>query len=114
MMRFFNFVYKFGLVVIGPELPLTKGLASLLINNEILVFGPDKRGAELEKSKKFTKDICKKLHIPTAAYDTFDNYDDALAFCQNQSFKTVIKADGLAAGKGVIICEKIHMQKMRF
>lgn len=102
---------KIGLVVIGPELPLTKGLASLLINNEILVFGPDKRGAELEKSKKFTKDICKKLHIPTAAYDTFDNYDDALAFCQNQSFPLVIKADGLAAGKGVIICEKIHDAK---
>ena len=71
--------------MIGPELPLTKGLASLLINNEILVFGPDKRGAELEKSK-FTKDICKKLHIPTAAYDTFDNYDDALAFCQTNPF----------------------------
>jgi len=102
---------KIGLVVIGPELPLTKGLASLLINNEILVFGPDKRGAELEKSKKFTKDICKKLHIPTAAYDTFDNYDDALAFCQKQSFPLVIKADGLAAGKGVIICEKIHDAK---
>jgi len=97
---------KIDLVVIGPELPLTKGLSNLLMNNAILVFGPDQMGAELEKSKKFTKDICKKLNIATAAYDVFDNYDDALNFCQNQSYPLVIKADGLAAGKGVIICQK--------
>jgi len=102
---------KIELVVIGPELPLTKGLSSLLINNSVLVFGPDKRGAELEKSKRFTKDICKKLHIPTAAYDVFDNYDDALIFCQKQSYPLVIKADGLAAGKGVIICKTIDDAK---
>ena len=96
---------KIDLVVIGPELPLTKGLSNLLMNNSILVFGPDQMGAELEKSKKFTKDICKKLHIATAAYDVFDNYDDALNFCQNQSYPLVVKADGLAAGKGVVICK---------
>ena len=60
---------KIDLVVIGPELPLTKGLSNLLMNNSILVFGPDQMGAELEKSKKFTKDICKKLNIATATYD---------------------------------------------
>ena len=81
---------KIDLVVIGPELPLTKGLSNLLMNNSILVFGPDQMGAELEKSKKFTKDICKKLNIATAAYDVFDNYDDALIFCQNQSYPLVI------------------------
>ena len=68
-------------------------------------------GAELEKSKKFTKDICKKLNIATAAYDVFDNYDDAFIFCQNQSYPLVIKADGLAAGKGVIICQTIEDAK---
>ena len=102
---------KIDLVVIGPELPLTKGLSNLLMNNSILVFGPDQMGAELEKSKKFTKDICKKLHIATAAYDVFDNYDDAFIFCQNQSYPLVIKADGLAAGKGVIICQTIEDAK---
>ncbi len=103
---------KIDLVVIGPELPLTKGLSNLLMSNSILVFGPDKMGAELEKSKKFTKDICKKLNIATAAYDVFDNYDDAFIFCRNQSYPLVIKADGLAAGKGVIICQTKEMQKM--
>ena len=102
---------KIDLVVIGPELPLTQGLSNRLINNSILVFGPDQMGAELEKSKKFTKDICKKLNIATAAYDVFENYDDALTFCQNQSYPLVIKVDGLAAGKGVIICEKIDDAK---
>ncbi len=102
---------KIDLVVIGPELPLTQGLSNRLINNSILVFGPDQMGAELEKSKKFTKDICKKLNIATAAYDVFENYDDALTFCQYQSYPLVIKADGLAAGKGVIICEKIDDAK---
>ncbi len=102
---------KIDLVVIGPELPLTKGLSNLLMNNSILVFGPDQMGAELEKSKKFTKDICKKLHIATAAYDVFDNYDEAFIFCQNQSYPLVIKADGLAAGKGVIICQTMEDAK---
>ncbi len=102
---------KIELVVIGPELPLTRGLSNLLINNSILVFGPDQKGADLEKSKKFTKDICKKLNIETAAYDVFYNYDDALTFCQKQSYPLVIKADGLAAGKGVIICETIDDAK---
>ena len=90
---------KIDLVVIGPELPLTKGLSNLLINNAILVFGPDQMGAELEKSKKFTKDICKKLNIATASYDVFDNYDEALNFCQNQTYPLVIKADGLEIGR---------------
>ena len=102
---------KIDLVVIGPELPLTKGLSNLLINNSILVFGPDQMGAELERSKRFTKDICKKLNIATAAYNAFDNYDDALNFCQNQSYPLVIKADGLAAGKGVTIARTIQEAK---
>ena len=102
---------KIDLVVIGPELPLTQGLGDILIKNSILVFGPNKKAAELERSKKFTKDICKKLNISSAAYDVFDNYDKALNFCQKQSYPIVIKADGLAAGKGVIICETEHDAK---
>jgi phosphoribosylamine--glycine ligase len=102
---------KVDLVVIGPELPLTQGLTDVLIQNSIIVFGPDKKGAELEKSKKFTKDICKALNIPSASYDVFDNYDTALHFCENQSYPLVIKADGLAAGKGVIICQTFEEAK---
>ena len=66
---------KINLVVIGPELPLTQGLTDSLSQNSILVFGPDQKGAELEKSKQFTKDICKTLNIPSANYAVFSNYD---------------------------------------
>jgi len=96
---------KINLVVIGPELPLTQGLTDSLSQNSILVFGPDQKGAELEKSKQFTKDICKTLNIPSANYAVFSNYDEAIEFCKKHPYPLVIKADGLAAGKGVIICE---------
>ena len=99
---------KIDLVVIGPEIPLTEGLSDYLEANSVLTFGPSKAGAELENSKKFTKDICKKLNIPTASYVTFDNHRESMEYLNSCSFPLVIKADGLAAGKGVIICHSIN------
>ena len=96
---------KIGLVVIGPEIPLVNGLADFLLKNNILVFGPRKKAAQLEGSKKFTKEICKKYDIPTAKFKTFDDETSALEYLKEQLFPIVIKADGLAAGKGVIIAE---------
>ena len=96
---------KIELVVIGPEVPLVNGLADFLNKNNILVFGPRKIAAQLEGSKKFTKQICKKYNIPTAEFETFKDESSALKYLQKQVFPIVIKADGLAAGKGVIIAE---------
>ena len=96
---------KIELVVIGPEIPLVNGLADFLLENNILVFGPRKKAAQLEGSKKFTKQICEKYDIPTAKFKTFDDEVSAIEYLKGQLFPIVIKADGLAAGKGVIIAE---------
>ena len=92
-----------GLVVVGPEGPLVAGLADELISVGIRVFGPQAKAAQLEGSKGFTKDICAKYNIPTAAYSRFGNEAEALAYLAKQSIPVVVKADGLAAGKGVIV-----------
>jgi phosphoribosylamine--glycine ligase len=97
-----------GLVVVGPEAPLVDGLADSLVAADIAVFGPSAKAAQLEGSKGFTKDICARYHIPTAAYGRFDNVDDALAYLASQTAPIVIKADGLAAGKGVIMAETMR------
>ena len=102
---------KIDLVVIGPEIPLTEGLTNILEDYSISVFGPSKKAAELEKSKKFTKDICKTLSIPTAEFVSYDNYAEAYEYCNQSSYPLVIKADGLAAGKGVIICNSFNDAK---
>ena len=99
---------KIELVVIGPEIPLVNGLADFLLENNILVFGPRKKAAQLEGSKKFTKQICEKYNIPTAKFKTFDDEVSALEYLKGQLFPIVIKADGLAAGKGVIIAENYN------
>lgn len=96
---------KIDLVVVGPEAPLVDGLASSLREVDILVFGPNKDAAQLEGSKGFTKDLCKRANIPTAGYVRTTNRDDALTALDDFSIPVVIKADGLAAGKGVIIAE---------
>ncbi|MCK5284601.1 MAG: phosphoribosylamine--glycine ligase [Alphaproteobacteria bacterium] len=96
------------LVVIGPEVPLVLGLADKLQEAGIDVFGPSKLAARLEGSKGFTKDLCKKYNIPTAAYGRFTDIKQAKAFIEKQNVPIVIKADGLAAGKGVIIAEDIN------
>jgi phosphoribosylamine---glycine ligase len=96
---------KIDFVVVGPEAPLVKGLADRLQEKKIPVFGPTAAAACLEGSKAFTKDLCKKYNIPTAAYGRFKNVDEAKAFIGEQNPPVVVKADGLAAGKGVVIAE---------
>ena len=92
-----------GLVVIGPEAPLVAGLANDLEAAGVKVFGPSKAAAQLEGSKGFTKDLCAAHGIPTASYARFTNAREARAHLQSQPLPVVIKADGLAAGKGVLI-----------
>ena len=93
------------LVVVGPEAPLVDGLGDSLRAVDILVFGPDRAAAQLEGSKGFTKDLCARANIPTAGYRRCTSKADALAALDEFSIPVVIKADGLAAGKGVIIAE---------
>lgn len=91
--------------VIGPEVPLCMGLADLLESKGHKVFGPTKYAATLEGSKAFSKDFMAKYNIPTAAYKEVKNYDDAIEALKEFDYPVVVKADGLAAGKGVVICE---------
>ncbi len=92
-----------GLVVVGPDDPLADGIVDVFEARQIPVYGPRKNAAIIEGSKTFMKDLLHKYHIPTAAYAKFDNYDAALAYLQQQPIPVVIKADGLAAGKGVTV-----------
>ena len=94
---------KVDLVIIGPEKPLVNGIVDYLENNNIKVFGPKKVSSQLEGSKTFTKNICKKYNIPTANFGIFEKKENTLNFLKNSKFPIVIKADGLAAGKGVYI-----------
>ena len=102
-----DFIIKnnIDIVVIGPEKPLVEGIVDYLEKNKIKVFGPNKLASKLEGSKIFTKNICKKYNIPTANYGVFKNSHEALIFLNQCKFPLVVKADGLAAGKGVYICE---------
>lgn len=97
--------HSIGLVVIGPEAPLVDGLADNLRVKGFPVFGPGKKAAQLEGSKGFTKDLCKRAGIPTAGYERVTSKDGAIAALDDFGLPVVIKADGLAAGKGVIIAE---------
>ncbi|PBN44693.1 phosphoribosylamine--glycine ligase [Sphingobium sp. D43FB] len=97
--------HSIGLVVIGPEAPLVDGLADNLRTMGVPVFGPNKKAAQLEGSKGFTKDLCQRANIPTAAYQRVTSKDGAIAALDDFTLPVVIKADGLAAGKGVIIAE---------
>ena len=102
-----NFILskKIEIVVIGPEKPLVDGLTDYLESFDIKVFGPSKVASQLEGSKIFTKNICKKYNIPTASFGVFNDPNQAKNFLNNSNFPIVIKADNLAAGKGVYICE---------
>ena len=100
--------YNIELVVVGPEAPLVDGIVDFLRERDIAVFGPGKAASMLEGSKEFAKDFMIKYDIPTADYSVFSStdFDDALKFIQlKESYPIVLKADGLAAGKGVFICD---------
>lgn len=92
------------LVFVAPDDPLVGGLVDVLEAEGFRVFGPRKNAAILEGSKAFSKDLMKKYHIPTAAYETFEDAESALAYLETAKFPIVLKADGLALGKGVLIC----------
>ena len=97
--------YKVDLVIVGPELPLVKGIVDFLKKNNIQVFGPDKYAAELEGSKAFMKSLCRKYKIPTAGFKICKNIKDVKLFIAKYKMPIVVKADGLASGKGVYICK---------
>ncbi|MBS3803493.1 MAG: phosphoribosylamine--glycine ligase [Oleiphilaceae bacterium] len=92
-----------GLTIVGPEAPLVAGIVDLFQNRNLAVFGPSRGAAQLEGSKAFSKDFLARHQIPTAAYGNFTDIDDALAYIREQGAPIVVKADGLAAGKGVIV-----------
>lgn len=96
------------LVFVAPDDPLVGGLVDVLKEAGFRVFGPDKKAAILEGSKAFSKDLMKKYNIPTAAYETFDDPEKALAYLETAEMPIVLKADGLALGKGVLICNTLE------
>ncbi len=101
-----NFILnnKIDLIVIGPEKPLVEGLVDYLEKNKIKVFGPNKFSSQLEGSKIFTKQLCEQYKIPTAKFGIFKNLNEAKKFLKNSKYPLVVKADNLASGKGVYIC----------
>ena len=100
-------LYKIDLVVVGPEEPLVKGIVDFLERNKISVFGPNKFASKLEGSKAFMKKICFEYNIPTAKFKICNHKNHVLNFLKKCNFPVVVKADGLAAGKGVTICKNI-------
>ena len=102
---------EIDLTIIGMDDPLVGGIVDAFEAEGLRVFGPRKNAAILEGSKAFSKDLMKKYNIPTAAYETFDNADKALAYLETVQFPIVLKADGLALGKGVLICNTLEEAK---
>ncbi len=96
------------ILIIGPEKPLVDGLTDYLKKFGIKVFGPNKIAAQLEGSKIFTKKLCEKYKIPSAKFGIFNNQERAINFLESSKYPIVVKADGLASGKGVYICESKH------
>ena len=92
-------------LIIGPEKPLVNGIVDFFYDTNVKIFGPNKSASQLEGSKIFTKKLCEKYNIPTANFGIFENYNESKNFLETASFPLVIKADGLASGKGVYICE---------
>lgn len=99
---------EIDLVVVGPEAALAVGVVDKMQASGIKAFGPTKAACQIESSKKFAKDLMKKYNIPTAGYETFEDYDSALAYVKENGFPTVLKYDGLAAGKGVVIANNLE------
>ncbi|MFT3983416.1 MAG: phosphoribosylamine--glycine ligase [Lachnospiraceae bacterium] len=99
---------EIDLVIVGPDDPLVGGVVDVLEARGLRVFGPRKNAAILEGSKAFSKDLMKKYNIPTAAYENFDTPEDALSYLKTARLPIVLKADGLALGKGVLICNTLE------
>ena len=108
--RLLQFALKEGidLTVVGPEEPLTKGIVDLFESKGLTIFGSTQKAAELEGSKAFAKEMMKKYHIPTASYEIFEDQKEAKNYIQKQGAPIVVKADGLAAGKGVMVCKTVE------
>ena len=103
---------EIDIVIVGPEKPLVDGIVDFLEKNEIKVFGPNKISSQLEGSKIFTKKLCEKYKIPTANFGIFENEEKSLNFLEKCKFPIVVKADGLASGKGVYICDNFEQSKI--
>ncbi len=103
--------HKIDFTIIGMDDPLAGGIVDEFEKAGLKVFGPRKNAAILEGSKAFSKDLMKKYRIPTAAYETFDNPADALLYLETAKMPVVLKADGLALGKGVLICKTLEEAK---
>jgi phosphoribosylamine--glycine ligase len=99
---------EIDLTVVGPEDPLTQGIVDLFESKGLFIFGANRKAAEIERSKAFAKEMMKKYHIPTAFYEIFDHPKEAMKYIRKQGAPIVVKADGLAAGKGVIICKTVE------
>ena len=108
-----NFVInnKIDFLIVGPEKPLVNGIVDFFQKHNIKIFGPEKVASQLEGSKIFTKKLCEKYKIPTAKFGIFKNLEETNLFFKTSKFPLVVKADGLAAGKGVYICENIETAK---
>ena len=102
---------EIDLAIIGPDDPLVGGIVDVFTDRGIRTFGPRKNAAIIEGSKAFSKDLMKKYNIPTAAYENFDNPEDALSYLETAKMPIVLKADGLALGKGVLICNTLEEAK---
>lgn len=103
--------HEVDLTIVGMDDPLVGGIVDVFENEGLRVFGPRKNAAILEGSKAFSKDLMKKYHIPTAGYENFDDAEKALAYLETAKFPIVLKADGLALGKGVLICNTLEEAK---
>ena len=106
-LRDFALSHAVDLTVVGPEAALAAGIADVFKEAGLRIFGPSKAAAVIESSKDFAKRLMAKYDIPTAAFRTFEDYGEALEYVRGGSFPTVLKYDGLAAGKGVIIAENL-------
>ena len=98
---------QIGLTIVGPETPLVQGIVDLFQKSNLRIFGPTAAAAQLEGSKAYTKDFLKRFNIPTADYAVFTDIEKAISYISQGKFPVVIKADGLAAGKGVIIAQNL-------
>ena len=110
-LRDFAIKERIDLTIVGPEAPLVEGIVDEFKKHGLKIFGPEKRAAELEGSKAFSKKFMQTNNIKTAKAVVFDAYHDAIEYVRNQKFPIVIKASGLAGGKGVVIKKKITKKK---